>query len=88
MTSALRQTHKPWDLTEEEYKHNQYHADKLADAMEAEDEEAESYHLSQIFIDPDTLMSAKILSGAQWIRDRKLNTTLANRKFGHDWLDR
>ncbi len=88
MTSAQLQTHKPWDLTDEELRHNQYHIKKLADAKEAEDEDAEFYHRSQIYHDPDALMSAKILSGAQWIRDRKLNTTIAERKFGHGWLDR
>ncbi len=88
MTNAQLQTHKPWDLTEEEYKHNQYHADKLADALETEDEEAEFYHRSQIYHDPDALMSSKMILGAQSIRDRKLNTTLADRKFGHGWLDK
>ncbi len=87
MTNAQPQT-QPWDLTEEELKHNQYHIPLLTEAMLANDEEAEAYHLSQIYNDPDALMSAKILSGAQWIRERKLNTTLADRKFGHDWLDK
>lgn len=77
-----------YQLTEEELKHNQYHIDKLADAHEADDEEAAAYHRSQIYHAPDALMASKILSGAQWIRDRKLNTMLADRKFGHGWLDR
>ncbi len=77
---------QPWDLTDEELKHNQHHCDKLADALEVNDEVAISYHQSKILNDPDALMSAKILSGAQWIIDRKLDITLANRKFGNDWL--
>ncbi len=88
MTSAQLQTHKPWDLTDEELRHNQYHIEKLADATEANDGEAQFYHRSQIYHDPDALMASKMLLGAQSIRDRKFNTTLADRKFGHGWLDK
>ncbi len=79
---------QPWDLTDEEMAVNLYHIPLLSKAKENNDTEAEFYHRSQIFCNPDSLMSAKILSGAQWIKDRKLNTTLADRKFGHDWLNK
>ncbi len=77
-----------YQLTEEEIKHNEYHQAQLYKAMLNNDLQAKAYHRSQIINDPDALMSAKILSGAQWIRDRNYNTTLADRKFGNDWLDK
>ncbi len=85
MTNAqlIRQ---PWDLTDEEMAHNNFHINKLGDALETNDENAIFYHRSQIFSDPDSLMAVKINSGASFIRENKLNTTLADRKFGHDWL--
>ncbi len=85
-SEATHPQKQPWDLTDEELKHNQHHIPLLTEAKENNDTEAEFYHRSQIFHDADALMSAKIISGAQWIIDRKLNTTLAIRKFGHDWL--
>ncbi len=75
-------------LTEEEIKINQYHIPLLLAAMEAGDEEAINFHRSKMICDPDALMNAKILSGAQWIRERNYNTILADRKFGHGWLDK
>ncbi len=79
---------QPWDLTDEEMAHNNFHINKLIEANEANDEEARFFHQSKILNAPDTLMNFKIYRGSQWILDRKLDITLANRKFGNDWLFR
>ncbi len=75
-------------LTEEELKHNQYHLLKLSESMENGDENAEFFHRSQIIADPDSLMTLKRTMGANWILEQSFNTTLADRKFGNDWLYR
>ena len=41
----------------------------------------------QALLPAHALMAAKKLSGAQWIRDRKLRTELAEEKYGKNWLD-
>ncbi len=85
-SEATHPQKQPWDLTDEEMAHNNYHINKLIEANEANDEEARFFHQSQILNAPDSLMASKKIFGAQWIIDRKLDITLANRKFGNDWL--
>ena len=87
MTNAQLKS-QPWELTEAELKHNQYHIPLLTAALIAQDMEAIKFHNSQIFNDPDSLMASKINMGANWIRDNNYNTILADRKFGRDWLDK
>ena len=56
---------QPWDLTDEEMAHNNYHIPLLSKAIEENDKKAEEFHLAQIYNNPDALMAAKIISGAQ-----------------------
>ena len=37
---------------------------------------------------PESLMALKIASGAEYIREKGYRTDLADRKYGHDWLNR
>ena len=65
---------------------------KILVAMwEAEDrgntEEADRL-FSALEIPAHTLMAIKNVRGADWIRSRKLNTRLADEKYGPGWLDR
>ena len=63
----------------------------LVAMLEAEDrgDKAESDRLfSALEIPAHTLMAIKETRGADWIRSRKLNTRLADEKYGPGWLDR
>jgi hypothetical protein len=37
---------------------------------------------------PESLMALKIAGGADYIREKGYRTDLADRKYGHGWLDR
>ncbi len=75
-------------LTPEEQQKNEFLLGKLLQATEANNKEEEKFYRSQVYHDPDALMAIKRTMGAKWIIEHNLNTTLADRKFGHDWLDK
>lgn len=61
---------------------------KLQAAIDRGDEEAE-FELRKLIIMPaETLLSAMISRGADWIRERGWNTSEAERVFGKDWMER
>ncbi len=76
------------ELTPEQLANNRHHAELWLEAFKANNIDAKKYHNSQIFADPDVLMASKRAFGADFIRENNYNTTLADRKFGHGWLDR
>ncbi len=77
-----------YELTQEQRDKNRYHGEQWLIAMENGDEQTRKFHNSQILSDPDVLMASKRAFGAEFIRENKFNTTLADRKFGHGWLDK
>lgn len=62
--------------------------DALDAADEAGDEERACEIRKQIPFAAPALMAAKKSMGADWIRKRCYNTTLADEKYGEGWLDR
>jgi hypothetical protein len=52
------------------------------------DEEASWEWLRMAEIPADALLSAKHRNGADWIREKGLNTKPAEEAYGEDWLDR
>ena len=60
----------------------------FSDACEAGDD-AEVDRLRRLALfRPESLMALKIANGSEYIRQRGFRTDLADRKYGHDWLDR
>lgn len=60
----------------------------FCDACEAGDD-AEADRLRRLALfRPESLMALKIANGSEYIRSRGFRTDLADRKYGHDWLDR
>ena len=43
--------------------------------------------LAKVELPAPTLLNIKVRRGAQFIRDKKLNTTQADAKYGPDWLN-
>ena len=64
---------------------------KIVLAMwEAEDRgDMEEYYrlLSEVDVPAHTLMALKRTGNADWIRERNLRTTLADKKYGPDWME-
>lgn len=64
---------------------------ELAEAVEAlnrNDLEAASEHMSHVPVPAGTLMALKKCGDADRIRRLRLNTSLADAKYGPGWLDR
>ena len=60
----------------------------FCDACEAGDD-AEADRLRRLALfRPESLMAIKIARGADHLRERGYRTDLADRKYGHGWLDR
>lgn len=55
--------------------------------MAGDDAEADRLRRLALFR-PESLMALKIANGADHIRKRGYRTDLADRKYGHGWLDR
>ncbi|SOD98560.1 hypothetical protein [Caenispirillum bisanense] len=62
-------------------------AESLA-AGKAGDEEAAWQWLALAELPAHSLMSAKKLNGADWVRAKGLRTETAEKVYGKDWLDR
>ena len=60
----------------------------FADAVIADDDEEATRLAKLILFQPESLMAIKIARGAVHIRERGYRTDLADRKYGHGWLDR
>ena len=60
----------------------------FADAVIADDDEQATRLAKLILFQPESLMAIKIARGAAHIRERGFRTDLADRKYGHGWLDR
>ena len=64
---------------------------ELAEAVEAlqrNDLEAVAEHMSHVPVPAETLMALKKCGDADRIRRLRLNTSLADEKYGPGWLDR
>ena len=61
---------------------------EYGDALERGDHEAAHRAFAKIKLAPPTLLAIKRVEGAEVIRERGYNTTLADQEFGPDWLDR
>ena len=57
-------------------------------AEDSGDEELAEKLFARIPFDVDTLQSMKRLEGADWIRQKGINTSRADKHLGSDWLDR
>jgi len=62
-------------------------ADAL-DALDRDDLEEAWEHLSKVPAPPETLMALAKCGDADLIRERGINTSLADEKYGPGWLDR
>ncbi len=62
-------------------------ADAL-DALDRDDFEAACEHMSHVPVPAGTLMALKKCGDADRIRRLRLNTSLADEKYGPGWLDR
>ena len=51
------------------------------------DEERAAHIFSKLPLAPESLMAAKQTMGADWIKQRNLNTIRADEKYGPQWLD-
>ena len=58
------------------------------EACERDDDAAAHRAICRIKLSPPTLMMVKEVEGAEAIREAGYNTTLADKEFGPDWLDR
>lgn len=61
---------------------------KMREAEARGDEAAEEELFRQLVLPAESLLAAKEAMGADWVRQEKLNTSEAVRKYGKDWLDR
>lgn len=59
----------------------------FTDAVIAADDEEAARLAKLILFRPESLMAIKIARGAAHIRERSYRTDLADRKYGHGWLD-
>ena len=57
-------------------------------AEDSGDEELAKKLFAKIPFDIETLQSMKRLHGAEWLRERGINTSRADKHLGSDWLDR
>ncbi|TCS59953.1 hypothetical protein [Varunaivibrio sulfuroxidans] len=62
--------------------------DKLQEATERGDEEAEIRYFRQLILPAVSLLVMKETMGAEWVVEQRLNTSEAVRVFGEDWLER
>ena len=60
----------------------------FADAVIADDDEEATRLAKLILFQPESLMALKIAGGAEYVREKGYRTDLADRKYGHGWLDR
>ena len=61
---------------------------KQLEAMDRGDEEEAAKYDRLIKMTPGSLMSYKMLCGADYIRERGFNTEYADAEYGPGWLDR
>ena len=61
---------------------------EYADACGRHDHDAAHRAICKVKLSPPTLMMVKQVEGAEVIRKRGYNTTLADKEFGPGWLDR
>ena len=59
-----------------------------AEACKRHDRKAAHRAMCRIKLSPPTLLMVKQVEGAEVIREAGYNTTLADKEFGPDWLDR
>jgi len=79
---------KPYLLPDDVGPENTRLINAFSDAcMAGDDAEADRLRRLALFR-PESLMAIKIARGADHIRERGYRTDLADRKYGHDWLDR
>ena len=57
-------------------------------AEDSGDEELAAKLFAQIPFDIKTLQAMKSIEGADWIREKGINTSRADKHLGSDWLDR
>ena len=62
--------------------------DEFIEACDRHDHDGVRRAICKIKLSPPTLMMVKQVEGAEVIRRRGYNTTLADKEFGPDWLDR
>lgn len=60
---------------------------KILEAIQHDDDALHTLLLQQLIIPAEALMAVKKTQGSQWIRDHKLRTGTAEKKYGKDWLD-
>lgn len=60
----------------------------FADAVIADNDDDATRLAKLILFQPESLMAIKIARGAAHIRERGYRTDLADKKYGHGWLDR
>ena len=60
---------------------------RINELKQADRYDEAALYRQQLIVPATALMVAQKLSGAQWIRDRKLRTETAEAKYGKDWLD-
>ncbi len=74
--------------TQEEAKEDLANIRKYCKAELKDDYELADEFFKKIRIDPEILVLLKYNDGADYIRQFGYNTTLADRAYGSDWLDR
>ena len=88
----MTMTHDPNDpLSPEEraeWDENERALDIYRKAEDCGDEELAAKLFAQIPFDIKTLQAMKRLEGADWIREKGINTSRADKHLGGDWLDR
>lgn len=71
-----------------EWDENERALDIYRKAEDSGDEELAAKLFAQIPFDIKTLQAMKRLEGADWIREKGINTSRADKHLGCDWLDR
>lgn len=75
-------------MSEEERQERLALSDALRDAMRRGDTEEYFELMKRIEAPAEALLALKNSAGADWIREKGLNTKRADEKYGPGWLDR